>query len=126
AGAALGGFFGALIGTPILTLIGLFIGAGVYHLLVILLIKPNAGFEGSFRVVAYASVVQLVSWIPILGGLLALYSVVLAIFGMREVHGSSTGRAAAVVLIPTAVLLLIALLFFAALLAVLFSSGSGA
>lgn len=124
--AALVGFFGTIVLTPLVTLVGLFIGAGIYHLIVMLLIKPNAGFEGSLRVVAYSSVVQLVAWIPLLGGLLALYSVMLAIFGMREAHGSSTGRAVAVVLIPTVVLLLVVLLFFAALLAVLFSATRGA
>ncbi|WP_119067698.1 YIP1 family protein [Rubrobacter indicoceani] len=118
-GAAVGGFFAALVGAPVAALIGLFVGAGIYHLVVLLLVRPNAGFEGSFRVVAYASVVQLVSWIPILGGLLALYGIVLGVFGMREVHGTTTGRAVAVILLPTAVVLLVGLVFFAAVVAVL-------
>lgn len=123
AGAAVGGFFSTLFLTPIFTLIGLFIGAGIYHLLVMLLVRPNAGFEGSFRVVAYSSVVQLVSWVPIIGGLLSLYIIVLDIFGMREVHGTTTGRAVAVILIPVAVLFVIVLAFAALLGAALFFGG---
>ena len=66
------------------------------------------------------SVVQLVTWlaaIPILGLLVALvagvYSIYLSVVGIREVHASTTGRAAAVVLIPTAVLVLLGLLIVA-------------
>ncbi|AHY46553.1 Uncharacterized protein conserved in archaea [Rubrobacter radiotolerans] len=124
-GNSLGAFVGGVILQPIGTVIGLFIGAGIYHLLTMLLIKPNSGFEATLRVVAYASVVQLVSWIPLLGGLLALYGVVLAVLGIREAHGSTTGRAVAVVLIPTAVFLLIGLLFFAALIALVLGTQSG-
>jgi hypothetical protein len=120
-GTALVGLLSGIFLTPIVTVIGLFIGAGVYHLLVVLLIKPsNAGFEATFRVAAYVSVVQLVTWlaaIPILGLLVALvagvYSIYLSVVGIREVHASTTGRAAAVVLIPTAVLVLLGLLIVA-------------
>jgi hypothetical protein len=120
-GTALVGLLSGIFLTPIVTVIGLFIGAGIYHLLVVLLIKPsNAGFEATFRVAAYVSVVQLVTWlaaIPILGLLVALvagvYSIYLSVVGIREVHASTTGRAAAVVLIPTAVLVLLGMLIVA-------------
>ena len=116
-GTALVGLLSGIFLTPIVTVIGLFIGAGVYHLLVVLLIKPsNAGFEATFRVAAYVSVVQLVTWlaaIPILGLLVALvagvYSIYLSVVGIREVHSSTTGRVAAVVLISTAVLVFLGL-----------------
>jgi hypothetical protein len=108
---------GNIILTPIGLAIGLFIGAGIYHLLVLLLAKPsNAGFEATFRVVAYASVIQLVSWIPIVGIVAGLYGIVLSVFGIREVHNTTTGRAVAVVLIPIAVVFLLVLLIFGAAL----------
>lgn len=127
-GTAFVGLLSGIFLTPIITVIGLFIGAGIYHLLVILLIKPsNAGFEATFRVAAYVSVIQLVTWlaaIPILGLLVglvaAVYSIYLSIMGIREVHTTTTGRSAAVVLIPTAVLMLLGLLIVAVVGAALF------
>lgn len=126
-GPAVGGLFGAIILTPIFTVIGLFIGAAIYHVLVFLLVKPsNAGFEATFRVVAYASVVQLVSWlsvVPILNILVSIvigvYAVVLSVLGIREAHATTTGRAAAVVLIPVAILGILALIIGVALVAIL-------
>lgn len=124
---AFGSLFGGIFLTPIVAAIGLFIGAGIIHLLVMLLAKPNAGFEGTFRVSAYLGVVYLVSWlgaVPILGILVSIavsvYAVVLAVLGIREVHSTSTGRAAAIVLIPTAVFFIIGALLFAAVLAAVF------
>ncbi len=124
---AIGGLLGGVLLTPIFAAIGLFVVAGVTHLLAMLLVKPNAGFEATVRVVAYLSVLYLVSWlgaIPILGILvsiaLSIYGLVLAVLGVREAHSTTTGRAAAVVLMPTAVFLLIGLLLFAAVLAAVF------
>lgn len=125
AGAAFGGLIGSIFLIPIGTVIGLFIGAGIYYLVVMLLVRPNSGFEATFRVVAYGSVVSLVSWlsaIPVLGVLVALvvavYGIFLAVVGIREVHATTTGRAVAVVLIPTAVVFLFLLLLFGAALLV--------
>jgi hypothetical protein len=125
-GTAVGSLFGTLIITPIITAVGLFIGAGIYHLLVYLLARPgSAGFEATFRVVAYASVIQLVTWlavIPILGQLIALaagiYNVVLSVLGIREVHGTTTGKAVLIVLIPVAVLIILAVLLGVVLVAI--------
>jgi hypothetical protein len=107
-GEALVALIGGIVLAPIGTLIGVFIGAGITHLLVMLFVRPsNAGFEGTLRVVSYAAVTQLISWIPILGGIVALvWGVVLSIFGIREMHSTTTGKAALVVLIPVAVVLL--------------------
>lgn len=129
AGAAFGALLSGVIGVPIATAIGLFIGAAIFHLLVMLIIRPShEGFEATFRVGAYASVTQLVSWlsvIPILGVLISLvvglYSIFLGVVGIREVHSTTTGKAALVVLIPVAVGVFIALVLVAIIGAVLFS-----
>jgi hypothetical protein len=44
----------------------------------------------------------------------ALYGLYLSIVGIREVHGTTTGKAALVVLIPFAVFLVVALIVVAA------------
>jgi hypothetical protein len=129
AGGAVGFIVGLIFG-PIVTAIVLLIVAGIYHLLVMLLVKPtNAGFEATFRVVCYSytpSIVTFLSPIPILGQLIAavagIYTIVLSILGIREVHSTTTGRAALVVLIPVAVLLLIVLIIGAAIAALIFGA----
>jgi hypothetical protein len=131
------GMVGALVAlvtgvilSPIFSVIGLFIGAGIWHLLVMLLVRPsNAGFEATFRVAAYLSAIQLITWvaaIPILGWIIALiaaiYGLYVAYFGIREVHSASNQRAAAVVAIPVLAAIVFSLVF-GVLLAALFSIG---
>jgi hypothetical protein len=63
-GGAMGTLVASMFFTPIISAIALFIGAGILHLLVVLVVKPaNAGFEATFRVVSYSNVVQLVGWV---------------------------------------------------------------
>ena len=118
------GFVGNLILAPIFVVIVLFIGAAITHLLVMLLVRPqNAGFEATFRVGAYSQVTQLVSWIPIIGVIIAVvWTAILSIFGIREVHSTTTGKAALVVLIPVAVILLLVILLGVALIALFVGS----
>ena len=114
-GRGFGSFLVSLIVAPIFAAIGLFIGAGILHLLVMLIVgSRNSGYEGTFRVGAYSSVTSLVSWIPVIGWIASLYGIYLGIMGIREVHNTSTGKAALVVLIPAVVLFLLALLIIAA------------
>ena len=55
-----GGFLVSLTLTPIFTVFILLIWAGILHLLVRFLVSSqNAGFEATFRVSSYASVLQL-------------------------------------------------------------------
>ncbi len=120
------GFIVTLILSPIYTALALLIGAGIYHLLVLLFVRPgHAGFEATFRVVCYVAAIQLVSWIPIVNIVAGIYGIVLSIFGIREVHSTTTGRAAAIVLIPVAVFLLLALILGAAFAILLSSLNSG-
>ena len=106
----LGSFIASIIAAPIGGAIGLFIVAGVLYLLVRLVVGAgNSGFEATFRVASYAAVVNLVSWIPIIGWLLGLYGIYLAVVGIREMHETTTGKAALVVLIPAGVILLLVL-----------------
>jgi hypothetical protein len=107
----LGEFIGSLVFAPIGSAIGVFVVAGIAHLLVRLVVgATNAGFGATFRVAAYTSVTSLVSWIPFVGGLLALYGIYLGVVGIREMHSTTTGKALVVVLLPVIVIVVFALL----------------
>jgi hypothetical protein len=109
-----GSFVADVLLTPIGAAIGLFVFAAIAHLLVMLFVgNANSGYEATFRVVCYVSVTSLVNWIPLIGGLLALYGLYLAVVGIREMHATTTGRAALVVLLPIAVIFLLVLLVVA-------------
>jgi hypothetical protein len=118
-----GGFLASIIFAPIGTAIALFIGAGILHLLVMLIVgSRNAGYEGTFRVGAYSAVTTLVSWIPIIGWIASLYGIYLAIVGIREVHNTTMGKAVVIVLIPAVVVFLLVLLIIAGIGAAIFFS----
>ncbi len=109
AGNTVGGFVTSLTSEGIGAAISLFIVAGIAHLLVMLIVKSsNNGFEATFRVASYASVTSLASWIPLIGPFISLYGLYLAIDGIREMHQTTSGKAAMVVLIPVLVVLVIA------------------
>ena len=107
----LGEFIGSVVFAPIGSAIGVFVVAGIAHLLVRLVVGANnAGFGATFRVAAYTSVTSLVSWIPFVGGLLALYGIYLSVVGIREMHNTTTGKALVVVVLPVIVIVVLALL----------------
>ena len=107
-----GAFVADIILAPVGGAIGLFVLAAIAHLFVMLFVgDANSGYEFTFRVVSCVSVTSLVNWIPLIGGLVALYGLYLAVVGIREMHSTTTGRAALVVLVPIGALLLLVLLF---------------
>jgi hypothetical protein len=88
------GFVAYIVVLVVIGIIALPVVAGIYQLLVRIAVgRENAGFSATFRVLSYAAVVNLVSWIPIIGLLLSLYSLYLQVVGLREVHETTTGRA---------------------------------
>ncbi|NND85274.1 MAG: hypothetical protein HKN46_09025 [Acidimicrobiia bacterium] len=110
----------ALIGTPI----GLAIGAA-FLLLFGKMFGGQADFMGLFRSLGFASAPNALGFIPVIGGLAGLWTIVCGVVAVRESHGISTGQAVIVVLIPLIVIgILVALL--AVLVGVaLFSAFSG-
>src|SRR5215212_3395837 len=112
------------IAAPIGGAIVLLILSGILHLLVRLIVGAGeSGFAATFRVASYATVVNLVGWIPIIGSLVALvYGIYLSTLGIREMHETTTGKAALIVLVPVGVIFLIALVGLFVAGAVLVSS----
>jgi len=91
-----------IVFSPVLTLIGTFIGAGILHLCLMITGGEKNGFEATFRVVAYASgATALFQVIPFCGSIVAgIWALVAQIIGAREMHETTTGKAVVAVLLP--------------------------
>ncbi len=89
-----------LLGPMILT-VGLFLSAGIVHLMLLLLGGARRDFEATFRVACYAEAPAVFALVPFCGGLIGLvYRLVLYIIGLAEAHQIGKGTAAAAVLLP--------------------------
>jgi hypothetical protein len=113
-------FVGGLVLAPIAGTVGVFLTALVTHLLVMVVVgSGHSGFGATFRIIAYSSVTSLVGWIPFIGWLASLYRLYLATVGIREMHGTTTGKALLVVLLP-AILILVLVVVLAGASAIIF------
>jgi hypothetical protein len=104
--------------SPILALLGIFIGAGILHLCLMLLGGAHRSFETTLRVVCFtAGSANLFTMVPVCGGLIGfVYTIVLETIGLSRAHQTTTGKALLAVVLPIFVCccafgLLIALLF---------------
>src|SRR2546423_12181296 len=88
--------------SPLLVIIGLFIGSGILHLCLMLVGGANRSFETTFRVVCFAGgAANLFSMIPMCGGLIAaVYQVLLNCLGLSRAHQTTTGKALPAVFSP--------------------------
>lgn len=116
-------------GAAFAILCGLFIGAAILHLFVLIVgaaRTSTSGFEGTFRVVSYASVSSLAQVIPIFGGLVALvWWIVLAVKGIARLHRATPGRALAAVLVPIVLVFGLVLLCAAVVFGLLMATHRG-
>lgn len=99
------GLVAQLVLGPVFLVLGLFLGAGITHLFLMLLGGAKRGFEATFRVVCFAQAAAIFSVVPFCGSLVHLvYQIVLAVIGISEAHGIGRGTAAAAVLLPGLIL----------------------
>jgi hypothetical protein len=94
-GIGLGGFVVLGLGQ----ILGGFLGAALLVLVAQHLFDGRAGFEPTFRVVAYAAAPIVFLWVPRLGPLAWLYAAYLTVRGLERVQGFDTTRAVLTVLI---------------------------
>ncbi len=114
-----------IIITPITGIIGLFILGAILYIC-FKIVGGSGSYEGTVRIVAYASAVDAVSWIPILGWIVGLYAIYLGIVGGTFVHNITTLRSAIAIFIPLIVLLIIGAVLIVVLGAALFATfGTG-
>ncbi len=121
AGAGAGGAVIFFVLFMIFTIIGAFIGGAILHIFVYLVGGRN-GLEQTIKAIMYGSTPGLLlGWIPIIGFIAAIWSIVLNILGIRQLHELTTGKAALAVLIPVIIAIILALII-AGLAMIAFSS----
>lgn len=132
AAPGIGGLIGTLVLWPIFFLIGLFIGAGILHLCLMLVSATERspfGFEGTLKVVAYTQTVGLASVVPVLGGfIMMVWGIYLEVIGAAAVHRTTQGKALLGVLIPLIVCCfcgLVSAVFFGAMIAAFIAALAG-
>ena len=91
-----------MILSPLLMVVGTFIGSGILHLFLMLFGGANRGFEATFRVISYVGgATALLNAIPICGGLiLFVWSMVCETIGAKEAHQTTTWQALLAVITP--------------------------
>ena len=105
AGAAASSFASFILGVimaPFGVALGILAGAGVLHLMLMIVGGANEGFETTFRCVSFVQTAQLAQMIPLVGPLVAsIWAIVLQVIALRETHEISTGKALLAILLPT-------------------------
>lgn len=92
---------GMLFLAPLFVLVGVFIGAAILHLMLMIVGGANNGFEATFRVVCYAQTAQLAAIIPFCGSLIsAVWAIVLYVIGLASAHRTTQGKAVLAVVLP--------------------------
>jgi len=86
---------------PILVLIGVFIGALIFHLFLLLVGGAGGGLTTTVKVICYTSTVQIAQVVPFCGGFVgSIWALVLYIIGLAAAHRTSYGKAALAVFLP--------------------------
>lgn len=84
---------------PFVALVGLGLTTAIYHLGALALAPERRGLGATARVVCYSAGPSVLAALPFLGSLVGgVWTLVLQVVGLREVHRTSTGRAILMVL----------------------------
>jgi hypothetical protein len=102
-----GSLVGQVILGPLFVAIGLFVGAAILHvsfMIVGALTSSKSQFEGTFRLMCYASVANVANVVPLLGGLVAgVWAAYLIVVGAQQLHKTTQSKALFGILLPTIV-----------------------
>ena len=122
---SLGRAFFMIVAMPIFGIIGLFISGAILYIC-FKIVGGSGSYEGTVRMLSYASAVNAVSWIPIIGWIIGLYAIYLGIVGGTFVHNITTMRSAIAIFIPIIVIGIIVALLIVVLGAALYETfGTG-
>jgi len=108
------GSIALIVLVPVFIVIGLFIGAAIVHLCLMIVGGANKSFETTFRVLSFSQgSTGPLQIIPVCGGLIAgVWALVVNCIGLARAHETTTGRAVLAVLLPLVVCCGAAILLF--------------
>lgn len=118
-----------LVVSPILGMVFLGLGAGLVHLFV-MLFEGSGGYKETLAAFEYATALSpvsaLVSFVPLLGGLLnfvlGIYGIYIQVRGLESFQNLSTGKAVIAVVAPAVIVILIFVVLAVVAGAALFSA----
>lgn len=120
---SLGVGFPLIIMMPIMGVIGLFIGGLFIHIF-FKIVGGKGTYEGTVRLLAYASATMALGWIPLLGILANIYLVYMEVIGGAKVHKISTlSSLIAVFVIPLIIAIVLMLVLGAAIAGIVATMG---
>ncbi len=93
------------------SVVAAFVGAALLVLVAQHLFHGRAGFEPTFRVVAYSAAPSVVDWVPVVGWIARLYRLYLVVRGLERVQGLDTRSAVLTIVVTWAVVVISALGF---------------
>jgi len=98
------GFVAQVVFGGIFVVIGVFVAAAIFHLMLLLLGGARRDFEATLRVVAFSQATSLLLLVPFCGQIVAgvwgFWTLVLYVLGLAQAHQVGHGKAAAAVLLP--------------------------
>ncbi len=123
AGAGAAGAIVFFVVLFIFGIIGTFIGGAIFHIFVYLA-GGRKGLNQTIKAVIYGSTPGLLlGWIPLIGVLAGIWSLVLEVLGIRQLHEMTTERAVLAVVIMLVVLVILTVLLAAVIAAFVFGLG---
>jgi hypothetical protein len=103
--ASWGGFFVQAVFGGVSVVIGVFLSAGVLHLMLLLLGGARRDFEATFRVVCFAQATSVLALLPFCGQIAAFFwTIALYVIGLSQAHQIGSGKALVAVLLPIVLL----------------------
>jgi len=116
-------FVPVAVGMYITTIISLLICGLILHVFAYI-VGARKGIGQTFKAVIYGATPTLIlGWIPFIGWIFGIYSIVLGAIGLKNLHNISTGRAILAVLLTIIILGILALIGLLVLLAAFASMG---
>jgi len=112
-----------IVMTPIFVAAGLFINAGILHLMLMIVGGANEDFETTFRVASFSQTAQIAQVVPLLGGIAAaIWGIYLQVVGLVRAQEISAGKALLAIFLPMIFCCVIAVIIMAFAGAAIFSS----
>ena len=121
---------GILVLLPFMIIAALFIGSGIYHLILMIFGWNKRNFEATFRAISYGVGPLIFMIVPACGSLIGyVWVLVLTILGIKHLQKTTGGQASFVVLLPLilccCLIALLAAFFGAAIMALIQGAMSG-